>query len=398
MTRLIIIAVAIATAWVALSEAAMQPTAPERLALYTIFGAVAAVTVLAGWTLRRFAHRVKSITLTIQIVAVSAVLVAALGAVMASPMFLTPHDLRLMFVELGLGVALGLTLALNVAGSVTEDLAQIARTAELVAAGDTSVRTDVVRPDEVGTTARAVDEMVAQLDGAKRQRERDEQGRRDFLAAVGHDLRTPLSGLRAGIEAMQDGLVSDQETMLHRLAGNVRTLERLVDDLSILGRVEAGGIAPVSIDLAELADETVDSLVTVAQACRVDLRVDAVDSVMVDADPSAVGRLIRNLVDNAIRYAPAGSAVQVRVSAGGLGGVVEVSDHGPGFEPGFELVAFDRFTTADPSRSASGSGLGLAIAKSVIEAHQGKIGIGPGPGGVVRFELPTNRSPDRRPS
>ena len=390
MTRLVIIVVALATAWVALSEAAMQPTAPERLALYGIFGAVTVVTVAAGWILRKFANRFTSITLTIQIIAVSAVLVAALGSVMASPMFLTAHDLRLMFVELGLGVALGLTLALNVAGSVTDDLAQIARTAELVAAGDTSVRTRVYRPDEIGTTARAVDEMVAQLDSAKRQRDRDEQGRRDFLAAVGHDLRTPLSSLRAGLEALQDGLVVDEDVMLHRLVGNLGTLERLVDDLSILGRVEAGGIVPVAIDLAELADETVDSLVTVAQANRVELTVQAPDQVIVEADPSAVGRLIRNLVDNAIRYAPAGSAVLVRVSVGGLGGIVEVADQGPGFDPDFELVAFDRFTTNDPSRSASGSGLGLAIAKSVIDAHHGTIGIGQGPGGVVRFELPAH--------
>ncbi|MBK5268922.1 MAG: HAMP domain-containing histidine kinase [Acidimicrobiia bacterium] len=388
MKRLVIIVVALATVWVALSEAAMQPTAPERLALYGIFGAVTVVTVAVGWILRKFANRLTSITLTIQIIAVSAVLVAALGSVMASPMFLTAHDLRLMFVELGLGVALGLTLALNVAGSVTDDLAQIARTAELVAAGDTSVRTRVYRPDEIGTTARAVDEMVAQLDSAKRQRDRDEQGRRDFLAAVGHDLRTPLSSLRAGLEALQDGLVVDEAVMLHRLVGNLGTLERLVDDLSILGRVEAGGIVPVAIDLAELADETVDSLVTVAQANRVELTVLAPDRVIVVADPSAVGRLIRNLVDNAIRYAPAGSAVLVRVSVGGLGGIVEVADQGPGFDPDFELVAFDRFTTNDPSRSASGSGLGLAIARSVIDAHHGTIGIGQGPGGVVRFELP----------
>jgi signal transduction histidine kinase len=184
----------------------------------------------------------------------------------------------------------------------------------------------------------------------------------------------------------------DEEVMLQRLVGNLGTLERLVDDLSILGRVEAGGIVPVAIDLAELADETVDRLVTVAQANQVELKVLAPDRVIVEADPSAVGRLIRNLVDNAIRYAPAGTAVLVRVSAGGLGGIVEVADQGPGFDPDFELVAFDRFTTNDPSRSASGSGLGLAIARSVIDAHHGTIGIGQGPGGVVTFELPARSS------
>lgn len=387
MSRLVIVVVVIASVWVALSEATMQPSSSERLALYGIFGAVTAVTVVAGWFMRSRANRSPSIKFTIQVISVASVLVAALGAIIASPMFIEAHDLRLMLVVLGLGVALGLSLALNVSGSVTKDLAQIAQAATQVAAGDTTVRTSVVRPDEIGATARAVDKMVEQLDAARLQRQRDDQGRSDFLAAVGHDLRTPLSSMQAGLEALEDGFVDDGPEMIQRLLGNLATLGRLVDDLTVLGRVAAGGLAPVSVDLAELADETVDRLISIAKAAGVTLRVSASDPVVVAADPSAVARLINNLVDNAIRYAPARTAVEVTVAPGGLGAVVEVVDEGPGFEPDFELVAFDRFTTNDPARN-SGSGLGLAIAKSVVDAHQGKICIGPGPGGLVRFELP----------
>ncbi len=166
---------------------------------------------------------------------------------------------------------------------------QIAETAAQVAAGDTSVQTNVDRPDEIGTTARAVDKMVEQLDAARLQRQRDDQGRSDFLAAVGHDLRTPLSSMQAGLEALQDGFVDDAPEMIHRLLGNLATLERLVDDLGVLGRVEAGGLAPVSVDLAELADETVDRLKSIAQTAGVSLQVSAADPVVVTADPSARG-------------------------------------------------------------------------------------------------------------
>ncbi len=103
MSRLVIVAVVIASVWVALSEATMQPSASERLALYGIFGAVTAVTVVAGWVMRSRASRSRSIKFTIQVISVASVLVAALGAVIASPMFIEIHDLRLMFVVLGLG-------------------------------------------------------------------------------------------------------------------------------------------------------------------------------------------------------------------------------------------------------------------------------------------------------
>lgn len=392
MSRFVIGVVAIASVWVLVTEATMQPSQSERMALLGVFGMVAAGTLVAGWFLRSRARRLSSIRLTIQLVAMSAVLVVALGSAVASPMFIEVHDLRLMLVAVGLGVALGLTLALSVGGSVASDLAQIASAAKRVAEGDTTVATNVDRPDEIGDTARAVDAMVAELDASKRQRLRDEQGRRDFLAAVGHDLRTPLASMQVGLEALQDGYVDDEEAMIGRLLTNLRALETLVDDLAVLGRVEAGGVDPVSTDLAELADETIEGLTTIARAADVGVAVVATQPVVVSADRGAVGRLIRNLVDNAIRYAPPGSDVEVRVKQTGDAAQVEVVDEGPGFDPDFRDVAFDRFTTSDEARSGSGSGLGLAIARSVVDAHHGSIEIGKEAGGVVRFSLPINRT------
>ncbi len=120
-------------------------------------------------------------------------------------------------------------------GSVTKDLAQIAQAATQVAAGDTTVRTNVVRPDEIGATARAVDKMVETARRGSDPASARRPGRSDFLAAVGHDLRTPLSSMQAGLEALQDGFVDDGPEMIQRLLGNLATLGRLVDDLGVLG-------------------------------------------------------------------------------------------------------------------------------------------------------------------
>ncbi len=121
-----------------------------------------------------------------------------------------------------------------------------------------------------------------------------------------------------------------------------------------------------------------------------ELRLEASGRVPVQGGPEALGRVMRNLVDNAIRYAPARSDVVVRVSNGDAA-TVEVIDQGPGFDHAVLAAAFERFTRADPSRNrdTGGAGLGLAIAKGVIEAHGGQIWAHPGPGGRVTFRLPT---------
>ena len=174
---------------------------------------------------------------------------------------------------------------------------------------------------------------------------------------------------------------------------DVEALSALVDDFFLLARIESGrfDLYPVAVDLTEIADEAVEALAPVAAASGVTLALAATARVRVQGNPTALGRVIRNLIDNAVRHAPSGSEVRVEVSADGKPSVTVV-DEGPGFPAGFSTEAFERFTRADASRTRTtgGAGLGLAIARGLIEAHGGRIWIEEPPGGRVAFELPQN--------
>jgi signal transduction histidine kinase len=168
-------------------------------------------------------------------------------------------------------------------------------------------------------------------------------------------------------------------------------LSALVDDFFLLSRIESGrlDLHPTAVDLTEVADEAIEALAPVAASRQVTVVLAAHARVHVRGNPTALGRVIRNLIDNAIRYAPAGS--QVRVTVGDQGNPsVRVDDDGPGFPDDFSETAFDRFTRADASRARAtgGAGLGLAIARGLIEAHGGRIWLEGPPGGHVAFELP----------
>jgi signal transduction histidine kinase len=165
------------------------------------------------------------------------------------------------------------------------------------------------------------------------------------------------------------------------MAKDVRYLGRLVDDLFEFARIESGRFQPQreSIDLRELVDEAVEVCTPLARRNGVTLVAAADGPVMASVDSAAMGRVLRNLVDNAIEHSPPGGLVAVEVVGGGF----RVVDQGPGFPPGFKAVAFDRFTRADEARGGGGAGLGLAIARGIVEAHGGSIGIEDGSGGRV---------------
>ncbi len=374
MTRLAGAVVALVAVWLIVSELAMQPTGSDRVALYGIFGTVTVATVLAGWWLR--SRRFSKLGTALRVVALSSVVVAASAvAVSALSMFINTHDLNLVLIALGLGVALALALAVSVTSSITADLDRLAAAAAAVGAGDLAVRTGIDRPDEIGDAARTVDEMIERLAALDAERTRDEAARKDFLAAVSHDLRTPLAALRAGIEALEDDMVDDPGRLYKALSSGIDALGRLIDDLSMLATVEAGGVSTDRVDVAELADETVEAMAPVAAVRQVTLRTEADGATTATADATALSRVLRNLVDNAIKYGPDGGRVGV-VTTGGVDRVtVRVVDEGAGFPTEFRATAFDRFTRYDAARSSEGSGLGLAIARGVVEAHGGEIWI-----------------------
>jgi two-component system sensor histidine kinase BaeS len=264
-------------------------------------------------------------------------------------------------------------------------------TVRAVEGGDRSARSEVRRRDELGHVARALDDAIARLDAAERERA-------VTFSALSHDLRTPLAAVQAALEAIEDGVTPDPGRYLRSMQRDVEVLTSLVDDLFLLARIEAGALEVVrtSIDLAELADDAVEALAPVAEVHRVSVRVDATARVPAVGDPAALGRVIRNLLDNAVRYSPAGSVVAVDVTADDDEPTVRVVDQGTGFRPEIRDVAFEHFSREDSSRNRAtgGAGLGLAIARGLVEAHGGEIWIEDvaGAGGSVAFRLPGRAS------
>ena len=378
--------VAALAAGLLVAEIAMGLTNSERLKLYQVFGATALGTLLVALAVLNVVPRVKSLRTSLQVVALSAVVVTGGSvAIAATTMFIEPHDLQIVLVALVLAVGLGGVVAASVARPLTTDLSALSDTARGVAAGDLSVRSGVERTDELGKAAAAFDEMVERLEMSERERSY-------LLAAISHDLRTPLASMQAALEALQDGLAPDPPAYLRGLSIDLAHLRTLVDDLFVMSRLEAGSyeLTRTDVDLAELADEAVEAVAPTAAQRRVKILVDAPARTWISADPVAIGRVLRNLLVNAIRYSPDGSEVRVSLMPGDSQVEVMVIDQGQGFAAEVRGTAFDPFVRAEESRNrdAGGSGLGLTIAKGIIEAHGGDIEILGGPGGRVRFALP----------
>jgi two-component system sensor histidine kinase BaeS len=368
------------------AELAMDVTAPDRRRLYLVFGVLAVATFVAAIVSLRVASRLSSLRTSLIVVAFAAVAVTgAVVAVAALTMFIEPHDLTLVLVAIVLGVGLGGVVAGAVARPLTDDLEAISRTAERVGGGDLAVRTGVVREDELGKAAGAFDDMIGKL-------ETSEEERRNLLSAIGHDLRTPLGSMQAAIEALQDGVAPDPPAYLRGLSHDLEHLRHLVDDLFLLARIDAGRLelATIGVDLAELADEAVEAVTPMAAARKLKLRVEAPGRVGVRGDPDALGRVLRNLLVNAVRHSPEAGEVVIILTRNGTHAETLVVDQGTGFPDYLKDRAFDRFVRADDSRNreSGGTGLGLAIAKSIVEAHGGAIAIEEGPGGRVRFSVP----------
>jgi signal transduction histidine kinase len=366
---------------------AEQPVATALAAI-----ALLALAVLAGWALRIVARRTRSLRHLLLTLTFGSLLVGAGVAVaLAALMVLDADGVWTSLVILAVTGVLATVLVLVASGPLSRDVRTLESSVRRIEAGDLSARTGVRRADELGHVARAVDELTERLDAMKRDRAAMEEERRAMLSSISHDLRTPLSALRAAVEALADGVAPDPERYLRSMQRDVEVLSALVDDLFLLARIEAGRVDldRVPLDLSELVDEAVEALAPAAASHGVTIERDAPRRVGVAGSPTALGRVVRNLLDNAIQHAPPGSAVRITVDDADRPRV-EVVDEGPGFPSEFRAHAFDRFTRADPSRNRAtgGAGLGLAIARGLVEAHGGRIWIDGPPGGRVTFELP----------
>jgi signal transduction histidine kinase len=286
-----------------------------------------------------------------------------------------------------LAAGIALLLARLLAIGMTSPLRDMARAAGEMAQGEYGVRVDSDSRDEVGQLARAFNRMSADL-------EQVERLRRDLVANVSHELKTPISALRAHLENLLDGVEQPDRATIQVMLQQSERLSRLVEQLLDLSRLESGDIPMErrAVPLQPLAAE-VASEVAVARGNRVRIDVTVPDGLpALWADRERVHQVLFNLLDNAVRFTPPDGAVTVSAQRRSDRCEVAVADTGPGIPAEHLPLLFERFYRVDPARARGdgGTGIGLAIARSVVEAHGGRIWAESrvGEGSVFRFELP----------
>jgi len=285
-----------------------------------------------------------------------------------------------------LGVLLGLTLS----RSLSAPLQRLATAARAVARRDFSQRVQVGGSAEVAEVSQAFNEMSAALEQA-------DEVRKNLMADVAHELRTPLSVLQGNLQAILDDVYPLEKVEISRLYDQTRLLSRLVEDLRELALADAGklqmNLQPTEV--GQLLHSTSAHLTPAAEQLGVHLTVEAGDLPMVRADPDRVAQVLHNLLANALRHTPAGGSITVTASTTDEGVEIAVVDTGEGIAPADLPHIFDRFWRADLSRAreehwAGGSGLGLSIAQSLVKAQGGRIWAEStlGQGSTFHFTLP----------
>ena len=385
-----------------------------RLVVYSALGAAAA-GVLA-WALLR-PLRGASVGAQAAVATLAPVVAVAIGVLWAaSGMFIMSHDLWVLWIVLAAAGTAGLIVAVllgrrvaaatrsvgDLARALAEPMSPVGPSAAPAGLGDPSAARAGMGtpPQELAQLAAELEATSRRLVAAQEQAAALERSRRELVAWVSHDLRTPLAGIRAMVEALEDGVVDDEETIAryHRtMRRETDRLAGLVDDLFELSRIQAGALAlefePVALD--ELVSDAVAGASIAAAAKGVDLHGIVADPTpVVQLSTPEMGRVVRNLLDNAIRHTPAGGSILVSAAPDASGGYAEVAvQDACGGIPEHDLdLVFETAYRGDAARTPGdgGAGLGLAVARGLVEAQHGHISVhneGDGCRFVVRLPM-----------
>ena len=372
----------------------------KQLALYLV--GTGAVSILLGEAALWIAdvRHVGSVRFKLAIPPLLTALVIALNVVLlASQMFISVEDGRLLLVFLLFGILIAVALAASLAGEMARAIARIELGARRVAQGDYAFRVDERvggGADEISSLAHWFNAMAANVQDAFARRQAAEADRRQVVVALSHDLRTPLSSIRALIEAIDDGVVTDPATVRRyqrTIRAEARHLGVLLDDLFELSRLDAGALV-LARERLHIEDVFADALESVGeQAERAAIRLDgdvAPGLPEYALDPRQMHRVLINLLQNALQHTPSSGTILLRAmrqrSGGGgeRGLLVQVIDGGVGIAADDLPHVFERTYRGEASRrraatdgderpTGGGAGLGLAIARGIVEAHGGRI-------------------------
>ena len=348
------------------------------------------VSVLLGWLLIRALERYRRLTLLARFVVVtlvgSAVLVVNI-VVLARLMFIsTDHDLRVLLATAVFSAIVAASFTIWAASGTIARIAQVNEGIRALATGKLGTVTTVSGHDEVSGLARDVNTLSQRLAEAQAERNALDEERRELTAAISHDLRTPLSTIRAMVDALEDGVVSEPaETKRYfvTIRRDIDRLNRMIDDLFELAQIDAGAMRlhRQQITVHEIVSEVVDAMRARAERSGIllELRVQSEPPpALLDGD--RIERAISNLLRNALEHTPAGGEVRVSVNSSDGQAVVEVSDTGEGIEHEDLPHVWTRFYRAERSRAradatSNGVGLGLAITKGIVELHGGAVDV-----------------------
>jgi len=287
---------------------------------------------------------------------------------------------------------ISLLIARWLARGMTQPLRDMAAAVRRMEIGDYTARVETRSRDEVGQLATAFNRMNAEL-------ELLERSRRDLVANVSHELKTPITAIRAHLENIADGIERPDRDTMQVMLNQTERLGRLVDQLLDLSKLDSGEV-PLQLEPMALAP-TVDRVISefsVGRAVRdIALVAEVPEDLVVDADRERIHQVVFNLVDNAVRFTPPGGEVTIGAERDGERVRVTVRDTGVGVGPEHLPRLFERFYRADPARSrddGGGTGIGLAIARSIVEGHGGRITAEsePGRGATFTFDLPAARA------
>ena len=294
------------------------------------------------------------------------------------------EQLRASWLIAGFALALAAVAALVLAQVFLQPLKRVAAGTHRLAAGDYATRVAVTSRDELGRLAEDFNRLAEAL-------QKNEELRRRFMADVSHELRTPIAVLRAGLEAIEDGVRPLTRESVASLQGEVAALGKLVEDLYQLALSDVGALSyrKERSDVAEVLEQAIEPFAGRLAERNLSIEKKLEGELKVMADSDRLGQAFRNLLENSARYTDAGGKVRVTARRNGSGVKVDFEDSSPGVPADALPRLFERFYRVEGSRSRAngGAGLGLAIVRSVIEAHGGTIEAGASPLGGLRVTI-----------
>lgn len=382
---------------------------PDLLQVAALSLAITIAVGAASFVTLRLLRR-SSLIVQVCVVVFAAILAVILSMVGASwLMFLSAHDLT---VAINVGVisgtvSLALVAALGIA--VVRNARSLSLAARSIGAGE---RVDAVSPQSSAEFRALADELVATSGRLAESREREhriEESRRELVAWIAHDLRTPLAGIMSMAEALEDELATDPQRYHRQMREQVARLSAMVDDLFELSKIDSGTLrlSLQDVSVYDVISDTVADLRPISGDRVIRIVAGLGRDAVVHADPRELSRAISNLLLNAIQHTPAGSPITVAASVVDGRASVSVIDAGGGIDEDDLHRVFDPGWRGSPARTpeihteasgdslrSSGAGLGLAIVRGIAAAHQGEVTVRNVPGGC-RFDLILPKAPPR---